>query len=147
MIDVKGGAHGSQKSKKDGHSWKNEISIADFILHTKTMQIATAARNLHSTWCEPSQTFLSLRMLLIDVKGGAHAIETQSALTHRSMDDSIVSLSFNSLRSTGGARDGKREQRKKKPFNGGSRTDLTLLFSLFTSYLTSAKEVVGAHLS
>ena len=44
LIDVKGGAHGSQKSKKDGHSWKNELSRADFILHTKAMQIAKRER-------------------------------------------------------------------------------------------------------
>ena len=40
LIDVKGGAHGSQKSK----SWKNELSRADFILHTKTMQIRSEGR-------------------------------------------------------------------------------------------------------
>ena len=57
---------------KLGHSWKNELFKADFILHTKIKETATAAQNLYWTWFEPSQTFLSLRMLLIDVKGGAH---------------------------------------------------------------------------
>ena len=27
------------ETETDGHSWKNELSRADFILHTKTVQI------------------------------------------------------------------------------------------------------------
>ena len=43
-----GGAHGSQKSKRDGHTChtcQNELTRADFVVRTRIWQKAAAARN------------------------------------------------------------------------------------------------------